>query len=148
MQLNKLKRDNPNKDRKRVGRGRSRGKTSGKGMKGQKARTGNSTRPALRDIIKKLPKLRGQGVHGNKDKSIINKYTAINVGKLEEVFSNGDVVNQESLKEKGLAISKHGKVIRMKILGNGEITKKLTIEGLLISRTAQEKVEKAGGNIK
>ncbi len=148
MQLNELKRDNPNKDKKRVGRGRSRGKTSGKGMKGQKARTGNSSRPALRDIIKKLPKLRGQGVNGNKNKSIINKYAPINLSQLEDIFSDGDVVNQKTLREKKISIIRNGKEIRSKILGNGEISKKLTIEGLLISKTAQEKIEKAGGEIK
>ena len=148
MQLNELKRNNPNPNSKRVGRGRKRGKTSGKGMKGQKARTGNSTRPALRDIIKKIPKLRGQGVHGNKNKEIINKYVAINLSQLESNYSDGDTVNQKTLIEKGLARSKHGKVLRSKILANGELTKKLTIEGLLISKTAVEKVQKAGGNIK
>ena len=148
MQLNNIKRDNPNKSSKRIGRGGKRGKTSGAGMKGQKARAGNSTRPALRDIIKKLPKLRGQGSNGNKNKAIINKYFAINLNQLEEVFDNGDVVTPTSLNEKGLVDKKRGRIPRVKILANGDLTKKITIEGILISKTAQEKVEKAGGEVK
>jgi len=61
MQLHQLKRNTPNKKAKRVGRGGKRGKTSGRGMKGQKARAGTSGRPEMRDIIKKIPKLRGHG---------------------------------------------------------------------------------------
>ncbi|MCK5589278.1 MAG: 50S ribosomal protein L15 [Candidatus Pacebacteria bacterium] len=148
MQINELKKNNPNKTRKKVGRGGKRGKTSGKGMKGQKSRTGNSTRPALRDIIKKIPKLRGQGINGNKNKEIINKYFAINLNQLESVFSDGDIVNQETLFEKSLAKKRNGKIQRIKILANGELTKKVTVEGLLISKTAQEKIEKVGGNVK
>jgi large subunit ribosomal protein L15 len=148
MQLNNIKRDNPNKDSKRVGRGGKRGKTSGAGMKGQKARTGNSTRPELRDIIKKIPKLRGHGVNGNKNKSIINKYFAINLFQINEAFSDGDVVNAKTLHSKGVADMKKGRIVRVKVLANGNIEKKVTIEGLLISESAKQKVEEAGGIIK
>jgi len=148
MQLNNIKRDNPNKNSKRVGRGGKRGKTSGAGMKGQKARTGNSTRPELRDIIKKIPKLRGHGVNGNKNKSIINKYFAVNLSQLEKSFSDGDVVNGKTLNTNGVVEKKKGRIVRVKVLANGEISKKLTIEGLLISESAKAKIEKAGGIIK
>lgn len=148
MQLNNIKRNNPNKDSKRVGRGGKRGKTSGAGMKGQKARTGNSTRPELRDIIKKIPKLRGQGIHGNKNKSIVNKYFAVNLSAIEKNFSDGDTVNAQTLKDKEIVDMKRGRIVRAKILGNGELKKKVTIEGLSISESAKAKVEKAGGIIK
>ena len=148
MQLHNLKKDNPNKSSKRVGRGRSRGKTSGAGMKGQKARTGNSTRPELRDIIKKIPKLRGHGIHGNKNKSIINKYFAVNLSQLNSVFEDGDKVTATTLNTNGLVEMKRGRIPRCKILGNGEISKKITVEGLLISASAKEKIEKAGGSVK
>lgn len=148
MQINELKKNNPNKSGKRVGRGGKRGKTSGKGHKGQKARTGNSTRPQMRDIIKKIPKLRGHGVHRNKNKEIINKYFAINVSQLDAIFENGDVVNPTTLNEKGLLPKQKGRIVRGKILGNGELTKQLTIENLLISKTAVEKVEGNKGEVK
>jgi len=148
MQLNDLKKNLANKTSKRIGRGGKRGKTSGRGMKGQNARAGNSKRPAIRDIIKKLPKLRGQGVHGNKNKEIINKYFPVNLAILEANFSDGDKVNQETLVEKGILTSVRGRIPRAKILGNGEISKKLVIENLLISASAKEKIEKAGGEVK
>ena len=148
MQLHNVKKDNPNKSAKRVGRGGSRGKTSGAGMKGQKARTGNSTRPELRDIIKKIPKLRGHGIHGNKNKSIINKYFAVNLSQLEAAFSDGDTVTPTSLNKNGVVEMKRGRIPRCKVLGNGDISKKLTVEGLLISASAKEKIEKAGGTVK
>lgn len=148
MQLNNIKRDNKNRSSKRVGRGGKRGKTSGAGMKGQKARAGNSTRPALRDVIKKLPKLRGHGVHGNKNKSIINKYFAVNLSQLDKAFANGDTVDAKSLNKVGLVDMKRGRLPKIKILANGEISKKLSIVGLAISETAREKVEKVGGTVK
>ncbi len=117
-------------------------------MKGQKARAGNSTRPALRDVIKKLPKLRGHGVHGNKNKSIINKYFAVNLSQLDKAFANGDTVDAKSLNKVGLVDMKRGRLPKIKILANGEISKKLSIVGLAISETAREKVEKVGGTVK
>ena len=147
MQLHNLKKNSPNATKKRIGRGGARGKTSGKGHKGQKARAGNSTRPAMRDIIKKLPKLRGQGVHGNKNREIINKFFAINLSDLDKVFSDGEIVTPKTILEKKLVKREKGKIPRIKILGNGKITKKLIIENLAISKTATENITKAGGKI-
>ncbi len=146
MQLNDLR--VKNKKSKRIGRGGKRGKTSGKGHKGQNARTGNSKRPALRDIIKKIPKLRGQGIHGNKGKSIINKFFAINLSKINEYFKDGEIVSANTLLEKGLVEKKRGRIPRIKILGNGKITKKIVIEGLAVSKSVIEKIESANGKIK
>lgn len=66
MQFHTLKRKTPNKKSKQVGRGGTRGKTSGRGTKGQNARAGRKKRPELRDFIKRVPKLRGRGKHSNK----------------------------------------------------------------------------------
>ncbi len=147
MQLNDLKKNSPRKITKRVGRGRSRGKTSGRGMKGQKARAGTSGRPVFRDIINKIPKLRGHGIHGNRNKAIIKKYIPVNLSVLEENFSAGDVINRESLLEKNIIKKKKGKFPLIKILGNGDISKKVEINSLSVSKTAQDKIEKAGGKI-
>ena len=147
MQLHDIKKNSSNKTSIRIGRGGKRGKTSGAGMKGQKARAGTSGRPAIRDIIKKLPKLRGQGKNGNKNKSIIINHFPVNLSILNEKFSDGEKVNQETLFEKGITKKSKGKLPWVKILGNGEISKKIEIEGLKISKTAMEKIEKAGGKI-
>ena len=146
MQLHELK---PTKKRvgvKRIGRGGKRGKTSGRGHKGQKARAGNSTRPEMREIIKKLPKLRGHGTNRartvNADKVVP---TVINVATLEKF--DGTDVSPKTLVAAGLIASRRKKAPVVKILGNGELTKKLTVTGCLVSKAAQEKIEKAGGSV-
>jgi large subunit ribosomal protein L15 len=142
MQTHNLKRNNPNKTSIRVGRGGKRGKTSGKGHKGQKARAGNSSRPEIRDMIKRLPKLRGY-----RFKSFRPDYTPINVVKLDIAFKDGDKVNPLSLIKKGLLSKKKGRIPKVKILAQGEISKKLTFSKVSFSQTAKEKIEKAGGKI-
>ena len=148
MQLHDIKKNKTNRNKKRIGRGGARGKTSGKGMKGQKSRAGNSIRPAIRDIIKKIPKLRGHGIHGNKNREIINKFFAVNLSDLEKAFQDKDVVNPTTLLEKKVVKREKGRTPRVKILGNGKITKKLIIENLSVSQPALEKLKKAGSKIK
>lgn len=148
MQLHELKPTSPRKGAKRIGRGGKRGKTSGRGHKGQKARAGNSTRPEMREIIKKLPKLRGHGINRaatvNADKVLP---TVINVSALETVFQNGDTVNPGTLVAAGAVATRRKKAPAVKILGSGDLTKKLTVTGCAVSKTAQEKIEKAGGSV-
>ncbi len=148
MQVHDLKKSTLSRDSKRVGRGGKRGKTSGKGMKGQKARQGNSTRPELRDIIKKLPKLRGQGVHGNRNKAIMKNTFAVNVSTLESTFTTGGLVTPKILVEKGVASKVSGKLPEVKILGAGDISVKVDIVGCKVSDTAREKITAAGGSVK
>jgi large subunit ribosomal protein L15 len=128
---------------KRVGRGHGsgHGKTSGRGHKGQKAREGLDIRPFFEGgqtpIHRRLPK-RGF-------KNIFKvEYAVVNVGALSKAFSPNEVVDENSLREKGLIKGK-GKPI--KLLGNGEITIPLTIRVHAVSRSAKEKVEKAGGRV-
>ena len=147
MQLHELQPNTKKKSAKRVGRGGKRGKTSGKGHKGQKARAGNSSRPEIREHIKKLPKLRGHGVNRaktvNADKVLP---TVINVSALNELDA-GTAVNPKSLVAVGLINARRGKAPAVKILGTGELTKKLTVTDCQVSKTAQEKIEKAGGSV-
>jgi large subunit ribosomal protein L15 len=145
MQTNQLKRDHKNKKRMTVGRGGRRGKTSGRGGKGQTARAGNKRRPEWRDIIKKIPKLRGRGV--NQNKPISDKPAIVNLNVLEEVFSSGDSITPTILAEKGLINLRSGKVPIVKILGAGEITKILKISGCEVSKSAKIKIEKVKGEI-
>jgi len=146
MQLHSLKKPKSQRIKKRVGRGGKRGKTSGRGHKGQNARAGTSGRSEMRDLIKKLPKRRGYGK--NRARTVNSArlvYTPINLAALETAFSSGDTVSFDTLLEKGLVSKRGGKKVPVKILANGDITKKLTITGLKISATAREKIEKAGG---
>lgn len=146
MQINDLKPKTKNKKTMIVGRGGKRGKTAGRGGKGQTARAGHKKRPELRDFIKRIPKLRGRGV--NQNKSPNTKPTVINLDELEAVFESGATVNPASIIEKKLVSTLHGRIPRIKILGSGDITKKFNIVDCLISGSAKEKVEKAGGTIK
>ena len=141
MQIHNLKREHKNKKMHQVGRGGKRGKTSGRGTKGQKARAGHKIRPEIRDIIMKIPKLRGYAF-----KSFENKPVIVNIQALETAFSNGDVISPKSLLDKKVIHTESGKMPEIKILGDGELTKKLIIEDCFISLSAKAKIEKAGGN--
>lgn len=145
MQTNQLKRVHKNKKRMIVARGGKRGKTAGRGGKGQTARAGNKRRPEWRDIIKKLPKLRGRGV--NQNKPISEKPFIVNLSVLEGAFSANESVTPTILVEKGIASTWSGVIPEVKILGDGDITKALKISGCTVSASAREKIEKAGGSI-
>lgn len=132
------------KDKKRLGRGRGsgKGKTSGKGVKGQKARPGHhGARLAFEGgqmpMPRRIPK------RGFKNPFRIEPF-AINVETLDSAFDAGATVDLETLRAKGL-VPKVAEYI--KILGEGEITKKLTIRAYRASVTARSKVEAAGGTI-
>jgi len=142
MQSHTLKREHPNKKSRLVGRGGTRGKTSGRGGKGQTARAGNKRRPQIRDIIKKIPKLRGY-----KFKSITNKFSPVNVEALN-IFASGSVVNGATLFEKNLIRKVGGVMPKIKILGNGDLKVKVSVIDCAVSKSAQTKIEKAGGSVK
>lgn len=145
MQLHQLQRKTKNKKSVQVGRGGKRGKTSGRGTKGQKARAGHSIRPEIRDEIKRLPKMRGRGVNSNK--SIQADAVVLNVGKLDELFADGDTITPAVLAEKKIIKRIGGKPAPVKILSVGDTKKKFTIEGCTFSASAKEKIEKAGGKV-
>lgn len=137
MQINQIKRDHKNKKARQFGRAGKRGKTSGRGGKGQTARAGNKRRPALRDVIKKIPKLRGRGVNINK--AFREKPVAINLVDLN-VYEDGAMVNPTSLVAHGLLEMEKGKFPAVKIMATGELTKKLQFEGVAFSETAKKKL--------
>lgn len=139
MQIHELKTKYKIKKKKRVGRGGKRGTTSGKGQKGQKSRSGHRIRPAERDIISKLPKLRGV-----KNRSKSAPATEINVGALGKIAIGGKV-DKKILLEKGI-IKKFSEGV--KVLSNGEVNSAITLEGIPVSAGAKAKIEKAGGSVK
>jgi large subunit ribosomal protein L15 len=148
MQLHELAPATLRKTAKRIGRGGKRGKTSGRGGKGQTARSGNSTRPEMRDFIKKLPKLRGHGVNRA---ATVNaervRPVPVNLAAIELAFKAGDVVSPKTLVAAGVINTIRRKAPTVKILATGEISKAVTIEGCEVSATAKAKVEKAGGKV-
>jgi large subunit ribosomal protein L15 len=136
------------KSRKRVGRGHGSGmgKTSGRGHKGQGARAGAKRKPGMEGgqnpIHMRMRKLRGPNKKMSMPFEPFRTHTQpVNLATLEERFEAGDEVTPESLKAKGLATRKDP----VKILGNGELSKKLTVRAHGFSAAAKEKIEAAGG---
>jgi large subunit ribosomal protein L15 len=143
--LHELKRETARAKR-RVGRGGKRGKTSGRGTKGQNARAGRKKRPEWRDIIKKLPKRRGFGKNrGRTVNSTRRDAVTISLARLEGVFSPGAEVSMKTLIENGIIHARSG--APAKIVGEGSLTKKLTVKGIPASLSARAAIEKAGGTI-
>ncbi len=147
--LNEIKRTTKRPYR-RVGRGQSstRGKQSGRGGKGQTARAGNKRRPELRDIIKKLPKRRGYGK--NRARTVFadrRRAVAIPLEALEAVFAAGAEVTPAALVEKKLITIRGRFTPIVKILGDGALSKKLSVKNCLVSASARSAIEKAGGTI-
>ena len=129
---------------KRLGCGESSGlgKTSGRGHKGQKSRSGGGVRPGFEGgqmpLHRRLPK------RGFNNTRFQDKIAVVNVASLSERFEDGDTVNMDTLKAARLV---KGTYDGVKVLGNGDLAKKLTVEGCKVSATAKEKIEKAGGSI-
>ena len=125
--------------RKGRGPGSGNGKTAGKGHKGQNARSGGGVRLGFEGgqlpLYRKLPK------RGFKNR-FATHYAIVNVGTLNAKFENGETVNIEALLEKGIL---KNALDGLKVLGDGELTKNLTVEAAIFSQTAKEKIEAAGG---
>jgi len=140
MQIHEIQPKNKSKNRKRVGRGGKRGTYSGRGMKGQKSRAGTRKKePEIRRLIKRYPKLRGYKF------SPLGSVFVVNLSILNKLFDENSEVSPKSLIEKGL-ISKNTKK-SVKILGEGKIEKSIKVKECLFSKTAKEKIEKAGGSV-
>jgi len=132
------------KSRKRVGRGNAsgHGSTAGRGDKGQNSRAGGGKGPGFEGgqnpLHMRLPKLPG---FKNRFRT---EYAVVNVSRLEDVYSAGDVVDVESLVQKGIVKSRTAPV---KVLGDGELTKSLTVKVDKASASAKAKIEAAGGTV-
>ncbi len=130
-----------NRDVKRIGRGHGsgNGKTAGKGHKGQKARSGGSIRPGFEGgqmpLQRRVPKRGFNNIFAK-------QYVIVNVSDLEAKFETGAVIDTEALVASGLVKKPMDGV---KVLGNGDITKALTVKATAFSKSAIEKIEKAGG---
>jgi large subunit ribosomal protein L15 len=144
MQTNQLKRQHKNKKARQIGRAGQRGKTSGRGTKGQNARAGHKKRPEIRDFIKRIPKMRGRGK--NLNTSVQSKPVVLNLRDLK-VFSTGETVSLATLLTKKL-IGKNDLGKGVKILGLGSAPVKISIVGCAVSAGAKKAIEEAGGTVK
>lgn len=144
MQLHHISRLS-RRTKKRIGRGGKRGSYSGRGVKGQKSRAGRKMRPAVRDLILRLPKKRG---FANKPKSVA-----------PAIFNLKDLLLKFKARSAGIAVVLDKKFLlttgllaknykgNVKILGEGDISVPIRVQGLRVSRSARMKIEKAGGSI-
>lgn len=130
-----------NRKRKRIGRGigSGHGKTAGRGHKGAGSRAGFSMRPTFQggqmSLVMRTPK---RGFNNRWGKTV----AVVNVADLEKAFSAGDEITPKTLVDRNIA---KGRFDQLKVLGNGEISKKLTVSAHQFSQSAREKIEKAGG---
>lgn len=148
MQLNTLSPRTKNRKNPPVGRGGKRGKTSGRGGKGQTARAGHKIRPEVRDLIKKLPKLRGHGK--NRARTVRTNRIAVssvNLAVLEAMYNAGETVSPASLLARNLVRRAKGRAPKVKILGTGEVKKAFIVKGCSLSASARAAIQKAGGTI-
>ncbi len=146
MQIHELKRKTKNKKHVQVGRGGKRGKTAGRGTKGQGARAGRKIRPEIRDRIKRLPKLRGYAFN-----SIQKKPIALDIAKIEAVFDANSEVSIDSLLKSNLIKKIHGRNPKVKIVGSKktkDIKKKIIVSGVPVTHQVKELIVKAGGEVK
>ncbi len=148
MQTNTLKPVHARTTSARVGRGGKRGKTSGRGTKGQKARAGRKMRPEMRDLIKKIPKLRGHGKNRARTVRVDKKaYTPVSLASLEKTFAAGDMVTPGILLKKGVVSRVGGRAPKVKILATGALTKALSLTNCAASAGAKKAIESAGGSV-
>lgn len=144
MKLHELSPSNPKKARKRIGRGNGSGtgKTSGKGHNGQKSRAGATIPFAFEGgqmpLIRRVPK------RGFSNFDFKKNYVVLNLNRLEAAFNDGDAVTPEILLEKGIVKKLQDGI---KILANGELTKKLNVTAHKVSKEAKAKIEAIGGEV-
>ena len=127
-----------------VGRGASsKGRTCGRGHNGQNSRSGGGVRLGFEGG--QMPLYRRVARRGFSNYPFKVTYVAVSLSTLDATYADGDTVTLESLKEKGIV---KGKDVQVKVLNNGEITKKLALEGIRVSASAAAAVEAAGGSVK
>ncbi|OHA51644.1 MAG: hypothetical protein A3A80_03110 [Candidatus Terrybacteria bacterium RIFCSPLOWO2_01_FULL_44_24] len=143
MQLHNIKPTKKNRKAPRIGRGGKRGTYSGRGIKGQKARAGHRIRPAIRDLMLRTPKLRGSGF----SRCSHVQHFIVNLSQIEGGFKEKADINPKILVNKNLIHIKYGKPFRVKVLGEGKLTKPHNFSGLIISAKAKEKIIAVGGTI-
>lgn len=140
MQLHELRPIHKKKSKKRVGRGGKRGTYSGKGVKGQKSRAGHKIRPAIRDFIKQIPKMRGYRFNVQEKQAAI-----VNLRDIAKKYKEGEIVSPGTLLEKRLVRRMKGRVPQVKILGEGELKVSLRFKNVRMSKSVHKKLNQESG---
>ena len=141
MQLHQIKSQTKQKAGRRIGRGGKRGTYSGRGIKGQRSRAGAKIRPSERDILKKIPKLRGYKFRAYRPRPAV-----VGLSEIDRRYQTGERVTPLSLLEKKLIRRSKGRIPRVKILG-GKIEKQVIFEDVLFSASAAKVLNKGHHSI-
>lgn len=144
--INQIKREHPLKKRKRVGRGGKRGTYSGRGKKGQKARSGRKIKSQLREFLLRIPQKRGTGF--NIKPSSKESFSEVSLGLINEHYKSGEMVTPRTLLKKGIIEKRFNKLPAVKILAKGQLRKRLSFFNVEVSESARQQIEKLGGTIK
>ncbi|MEK7659773.1 MAG: uL15 family ribosomal protein [Patescibacteria group bacterium] len=142
MQLHQLQPKHKHRKSPRIGRGGSRGTFSGRGTKGQKARSGRRIRPAERDFIMKFPKKRGHSQYRFENPSV-----TITLARVAKAFADGGSVNPRSLKARGVISGPKQRKASIKIVGTASVKSALMVSHIALSKTAADAITKAGGKV-
>ena len=146
MNLHTLKTNFKRKSQKRVGRGGKRGTTSGKGTKGQRSRSGHRIRPAIRDLVLRIPKRRGFRNKRKSEKGVTIALSTLLAHLLPWALEHkGEFADTTVFKAVGLLSSRDRREI--KIVGTGEISAPLMMRGVGVSKSVRAAIEKAGGMV-
>ena len=137
MQIHQLKPVHKPKKPQKIGRGGKRGTYSGRGGKGQTARSGHRLKPIIRELLKRYPKLRGYRFK-SKARNLKSETAILNLDILDKKFDEGEKVNPETLLKKKLIRKIGRRMPKVKILGKGKLTKKLIIEGCQFSKNVRK----------
>lgn len=141
MQLHTLSIPKQKRPRPRVARGGKRGTTSGRGTKGQRSRAGHRIRPAERDFIQRLPKLRGI----KNPARVSGTRVVLNLDSLGRI-ARGSTLDRAALRAAGL-VHRGKRGDRVKILGRGRLARPIVVRGIAVSQEARKKIEAAGGRV-
>jgi large subunit ribosomal protein L15 len=145
MQLHELKPVQKREVKRRIGRGGKRGSYSGRGVKGQKSRAGRRIRPAVRDLLIRIPKRRGFHNNPKSEKPLVVNLSLLE-RKLKPLHSGAAlIVDRTVLDQAGIVLKKYDG--NVKVLGGGDITFPIAVRGLAVSAPARKKIEAAGGSV-
>jgi large subunit ribosomal protein L15 len=144
MQIHELRPAHKLKKKKRIGRGGKRGTYSGRGQKGQRSRAGAKIKPMERELILRIPKMRGLGFQ--RPRRTI-KLVTVSLQAIEKHFQEGETVSPMTLLKKGLVERERGRIPAVKILGPGPISKRLVFRDCIFSESARKAIQDFGGTI-
>lgn len=142
--MHEIETTHPNRKKRRIGRGGKRGTYSGRGQKGQRARAGRNIKSQEREALLRIPQKRGTGFD-RRSKNRGRNLVVINISVINRAYTEGETVSPKTLMAKKVIARRFSRMPLIKILSQGEVTKRLIVKGCDVSKSVREKIERAGG---